>query len=116
MLTATTPSEWARHLVRGAYDLHVHVAPDVMRRRITDLQLARRCWDVGLAGFVLKAHYVSTAERAAVGNDVLGGEVQDLGAPTLNAAVGGMNPLAVEIAARKGARSLWTPTLDELNH
>ena len=116
MLSTITPSEWGRQIVRGAYDLHVHVAPDVMRRRISDLQLARRCWDVGLAGFVLKSHYVSTAERAAVVNEALGGEVRVLGALTLNAAVGGMNPLAVEIAAREGARILWMPTLDALNH
>ena len=104
MLTSTTPSEWARQLVRGAYDLHVHVAPDVMRRRITDIQLARRYWDAGLAGFVLKSHYVPTAERAAVVNEALGGEVRVLGALALNAAVGGMNPLAVEVAAREGTR------------
>jgi Family of unknown function (DUF6282) len=116
VLSTTTPSDWGRQIVRGAYDLHVHVAPDVMRRRISDLQLARRCWDVGLAGFVLKSHYVSTAERAAVVNEALGGEVRVLGALTLNAAVGGMNPLAVEIAAREGARILWMPTLDALNH
>src|SRR6266851_3202979 len=116
MLTATTPSEWARELVRGAYDLHVHVAPDVMVRRISDLQLTRRCWDVGLAGFVLKSHYVPTAERAAVVTEALGGEVHVLGALTLNASVGGMNPLAVEIAARGGARILWMPTLDAVNH
>jgi hypothetical protein len=116
VLNTTTPTAWARQLVRGAYDLHVHVAPDVMRRRITDLQLARRCWDVGLAGFVLKSHYVSTAERAAVVNEALGGEVRAIGALTLNAAVGGMNPLAVEIAAREGARILWMPTVDALNH
>lgn len=116
MLTATTPSGWARELVRGAYDLHVHVAPDVMGRRITDLQLARRCWDVGLAGFVLKSHYVSTAERAAVVNEALGGEVHVLGALTLNSSVGGLNPIAVEIAAREGARVLWMPTVDALNH
>ena len=106
MLTSTRPSEWGRRLVRGAYDLHVHVEPDVMRRRITDLQLARRCWDVGLAGFALKSHYVPTAERAAVLNEALGGEVRVLGALTLNASVGGMNPIAVEIAAREGARIL----------
>jgi len=116
VLSTTTPSEWGRQIVRDAYDLHVHVAPDVMRRRISDLQLARRCWDVGLAGFVLKSHYVSTAERAAVVNEALGGEVRVLGALTLNASVGGMNPLAVEIAAREGARILWMPTLDALNH
>jgi hypothetical protein len=116
VLSSTTPSEWARQLVSGAYDLHVHVAPDVMRRRVTDLQLARRCQDVGLAGFVLKSHYVSTAERAAVVNEAMADGVRVIGALTLNASVGGMNPLAVEIAAREGARILWMPTLDALNH
>lgn len=76
MLTISAPTEWARRTVRGAYDLHVHVEPDVMRRRLTDLQLARRCWDVGLAGFALKSHYVPTAERAAVVNEALNGAVQ----------------------------------------
>jgi Family of unknown function (DUF6282) len=116
VLTSTTPSEWARSLVRGAYDLHVHVAPDVMPRRVTDVQLARRCWDAGLAGFVLKSHYVPTAERAAVVNEALGGEVRVLGGLALNASVGGMNPLAVEIAAREGARIVWMPTVDAVNH
>ena len=126
MLNSTTPSEWARRLVRGAYDLHVHVEPDVMRRQVTDLQLARRCQDVGLAGFALKSHYVPTAERAAVLNEALNketgheemgqGGVRVIGALTLNASVGGLNPIAVEIAAREGARILWMPTLDAANH
>ena len=116
MLTASVPTEWARRAVRGAYDLHVHAEPDVIRRRVTDLQLARRCWDVGLAGFALKSHYVPTAERASVLNEALNGAVQVLGTLTLNAAVGGMNPLAVEIAAREGARIVWMPTLDAANH
>jgi hypothetical protein len=116
MLTSTTPTEQARLLVRGAYDLHVHVAPDVMRRRVTDLQLARRCGEVGLAGFALKSHYVPTAERAAVLNEALNGAVRVLGTLTLNASVGGLNPLAVEIAAREGARIVWLPTLDAANH
>jgi Family of unknown function (DUF6282) len=116
MRIPATPSEWARRLVAGAYDLHVHVAPDVMPRRVTDLQLGRRCWDVGLAGFALKSHYVPTAERAAVLNEALSGAVHVLGTLTLNAAVGGMNPLAVEIAAREGARIIWMPTLDAANH
>jgi len=116
MRIPATPSEWARRLVAGAYDLHVHVAPDVLPRRVTDLQLARRCWDVGLAGFALKSHYVPTAERAAVLNEALSGAVHVLGTLTLNAAVGGMNPLAVETAAREGARIVWMPTLDAANH
>ncbi len=30
MLSSTVPSEWARNLVRGAYDLHVHVPTTCM--------------------------------------------------------------------------------------
>ena len=116
MLSSTEPSAWARGLVRGAYDLHVHVEPDVMRRRVTDLELARRCAELGLAGFALKSHYVPTGERAAVLNEAMGGAVRVLGALTLNASVGGMNPLTVEIAAREGTRIVWLPTLDAANH
>ena len=105
------PSELARELVGGAYDLHVHVAPDVPPRRIDDRTLARRFAEVGLAGFALKSHYTSTAERAQVVS-ALEPEVQVLGTLTLNWAVGGMNALAVEIAAREGARIVWMPTVD----
>jgi hypothetical protein len=106
-----TPSDRARALVVGAYDLHVHIEPDVPPRRIDDVSLARRCADLGLAGFALKSHYTSTAERAQVVTGVVPG-VRVLGAITLNQAVGGMNALAVEIAAREGARIVWMPTVD----
>jgi hypothetical protein len=108
------PSERARALVAGGYDLHVHVAPDVMERRVDDLELARRCLRVGLAGFVLKSHYLPTAERAAVVRAAVPG-VDVLGAITLNGAVGGINPVAVEIAGREGARVVWLPTVDSRN-
>lgn len=108
------PSGRARELVAGAYDTHVHIEPDVMRRRIDDLSLARRCAGAGLAGFVLKSHYVPTAERAAVVRNAVPG-VDVRGAITLNAAVGGINPVAVEIAARSGATVVWLPTVDSAN-
>lgn len=114
MTTHPTPSERARELVRGAYDLHVHSGPDVMPRRIDDIDLARRFLQVGLAGYVIKSHYVPTAERAAVVRAAVPG-VQVLGSLTLNRAVGGLNPLAVEIAAREGARIVWLPTVDAAN-
>jgi hypothetical protein len=41
--------------------------------------------------------------------------IQALGAIVLNRAVGGMNPLAVEVAAREGARTVWLPTVDSVN-
>ncbi|HEX5688975.1 MAG TPA: DUF6282 family protein, partial [Roseiflexaceae bacterium] len=60
------PSDRARELLRDAYDLHVHINPDVIGRRISDVELAKRFAELGMAGFVLKSHYTSTAERAAV--------------------------------------------------
>ena len=111
---AVEPSARARELVRGAYDLHVHVEPDLAKRRIDDLGLARRFAEVGLAGFVLKSHYAPTAERAAVVRRAVPG-VDALGSITLNAGVGGLNAQAVEIAARSGARIVWLPTVDSEN-
>ena len=108
---APPPSERARALVEGGYDLHIHVAPDVPRRRIDDVSLARRFGELGLAGFALKSHYTSTAERAQIVSGVAPG-VRAIGTVTLNQAVGGMNALAVEIAAREGARIVWMPTVD----
>lgn len=108
------PTDKARRLVAGSYDLHVHVAPDVMRRNITDIDLARRHYEEGLAGFVLKSHYVPTAERASSVSQAVP-QVGVFGAITLNGSVGGMNPLAVEIAAREGARFVWMPTVDSSN-
>jgi len=113
-LPGIEPSARARELVRGAYDLHVHVEPDIATRRIDDLSLARRFAEVGLAGFVLKSHYVPTAERAAVVRAAVPG-VHVLGSITLNAGVGGLNAQAVEIAARGGARIVWLPTVDSEN-
>lgn len=108
------PSDRSRELVRGAYDVHIHVAPDVMRRRIDDVTLAERFAAVGLAGFVLKSHYAPTAERAAVVRRAAPGATA-LGAVTLNASVGGLNPIAVEIAGRGGAKVVWLPTVDSAN-
>ena len=113
-VAASSPSDRARELVRGAFDLHIHVDPDVVGRSVDDVTLAEQCRERGLAGFGLKSHYTSTAERARVVNRVVP-EVRAVGAITLNAAVGGLNPLAVEIAAREGARIVWLPTVDAVN-
>ncbi len=109
-----TPSEHARALVHGAVDYHVHIAPDFVARRITDVELAHRCLETGQAGFGLKSHYSSTAERAQVVAATVPGVVV-LGTITLNRSVGGLNALAVEVAARQGARIVWFPTVSAVN-
>ncbi|HLH70521.1 MAG TPA: DUF6282 family protein [Candidatus Dormibacteraeota bacterium] len=108
------PSAEAWAAIQGAIDLHVHVGPDVIRRRIDDVDLAREFRDHGLAGFVLKSHYMPTAERAAAVQRAVP-EVRALGAVALNHAVGGLNPAALEVSAQLGARIAWMPTVDAAN-
>src|SRR5689334_17179015 len=107
------PSERARELVRDGFDPYVHAAPDFAPRRITDLELARRCRELGLSGFGLTSHYTATAERAAVVNAAVGAPLAT-GSIVLNHAVGGLNATAVEVAARQGARIVWLPTVSAL--
>jgi len=110
----TLPTDAAWKAIEGAYDLQVHVAPDVIERRTDDIDLARDFLNRGLKGFVLKSHYVPTAERAQVVVRAVPG-ISAYGAVTLNHAVGGLNPVAVEIAGRSGARIVWMPTVDAAN-
>ncbi len=66
MSDVPTPSERARSLLRGAFDTHMHISPDVVERSIDDISFAREFERLGMDGFVLKSHYGSTAERASV--------------------------------------------------
>lgn len=107
-------SERAREVVKGGYDLHVHSGPDVMKRIGSDLEIARAFKAHQLAGYVIKHHYTETGGRAALAREAVP-EVKTMGSITLNAAVGGMNALAVEMAARDGISYVWFPTVDAVN-
>ncbi len=104
----------ARGLLRGAYDMHVHSGPDLMPRKFDDIGLAERTRASGMAGFVLKSHYVCTADRASLIRSLYP-DVKAYGAIVLNNAVGGLNPIAVDIAGRLGAKVVWLPTVDSAN-
>ena len=112
LLDAVSDRAW--DAIAGAYDLHVHVAPDLAPRRTDDLALARDFLARGLAGFVLKSHYAPTAERAKVVSAAVPG-IEAFGAVCLNHGVGGLNPVAVDIAGRSGAKMVWLPTVDSRN-
>ena len=102
--------------IEGGWDLQVHVAPDVIARRIDDLDLAGEFATHKLKGFVLKSHYVPTYERAkAVTKASAALGVTAYGAVTLNHSVGGLNPVALEIAGRSGNKIVWMPTVDAQN-
>jgi hypothetical protein len=107
-------SDDAWEAIRGAYDLQVHVAPDVIERRTDDIDLAKDFLARGLRGFILKSHYIPTAERAKVVSRAVPG-IAAFGALTLNHSIGGLNPVAVEIAGRSGCKLVWMPTVDAQN-
>ena len=85
--------------LQGAYDLQIHVGPDVIARRIDDIDCAKEFLPHGMKGFVLKSHYIQTGERAQVVTKAVPGS-KVFGAITLNHSVGGLNPVAVELAGR----------------
>ncbi|MGH9737662.1 MAG: DUF6282 family protein, partial [Candidatus Acidiferrales bacterium] len=109
---AITDAAW--QAIEGGYDLQVHVAPDVIARRVDDLDLAKEFLAHKLKGFVLKSHYAPTYERAKVVTKAVPG-IKAMGAITLNHSVGGLNPVALEIAGRSGNKIVWMPTVDAEN-
>jgi Family of unknown function (DUF6282) len=107
-------SDRAWKTLESAYDLQIHVGPDVIARRIDDIDCAREFLAYGLKGFVLKSHYIQTGERAQVVSKAVPGS-RVFGAVTLNHSVGGLNPVAVELAGRTGCKIVWMPTVDAKN-
>jgi hypothetical protein len=107
-------SDRAWKALEGAYDLQIHVGPDVIARRIDDIDCAKEFLAHGMKGFVLKSHYIQTGERAQVVTKAVPG-IRVFGAVTLNHSVGGLNPVAVELAGRTGCKIVWMPTVDAQN-
>ena len=111
---STPVSDRAWKALEGAYDLQIHVGPDVIARRIDDIDCAKEFLAHGMKGFVLKSHYIQTGERAQVVTKAVPGS-RVYGAVTLNHSVGGLNPVAVELAGRTGCKIVWMPTVDAQN-
>jgi hypothetical protein len=106
----------ARDLLKGAVDIHIHAAPDIVPRLLDDLALARAARDAGMAAIVLKSHHMLTADRAQLAQSLFP-ELRIFGGLALNfPACGGLNPEAVKVAIRMGAKIVWLPTLSAANH
>jgi hypothetical protein len=95
----------------GLIDTHIHTAPDVMPRSVDDLQAARDARAAGMRAILIKSHVTCTADRAAIAESAING-IRVFGGLALNEPVGGLNPGAVEVALRLGARAIWMPTHD----
>jgi hypothetical protein len=102
----------------GAVDLHCHFGPDAHRRRSVDaFEAAQEAADAGHRAIVLKSHDVPTATLAWAVQQHMVSNSRDqrtfdvFGGICCDDEVGGVNPAAVEVALRTGARIVWLPTL-----
>lgn len=104
--------------LEGAIDTHVHTAPDIRERKLTDYQLLKAGVSCKARGVVIKSHHLPTVARAAAMNEVcqdIYGDTthfQLFGGITLNRYVGGLNPWAVETALAMNGKVVWLPTFD----
>ena len=71
---------------------------------------------VGARAIVLKTHQGTTMDRAYLcnrHNEIVHGKTNNFtmfGSITLNKVVGGINPKAVDVALKLGAKVVWLPT------
>lgn len=101
--------------IDGAYDLHVHSSPDLFPRIADDVGMVADAASKGFAGVVMKNHFEGTGSRAQLAGQAVTG-MKVYGGLVLNRYVGGLNPHAVEVALKMGARIIWMPTLDSACH
>jgi len=104
--------------LRGIVDLHVHCNPDSAPPRRTDIfEIAQLFQKEGIRAYVIKSHFLPTAQLAYAMNKAIPG-VKAFGGITLNRSVGGINPIAVEhfgMVTGNYARIVWMPTQDAEN-
>jgi len=101
--------------ISGAFDLHIHTAPDIRERCVDDIEAARQAKEAGMAGILLKSHHFITSDRAKIAEKIIQ-RIKVYGALTLNYSVGGLNIFAVEDALKLGAEEIFMPTTSALNH
>jgi hypothetical protein len=99
----------AHELLEGAIDFHIHTGPDVFPRLLNDVEVAKQAKEAKMKAVLLKSHVTSTADRAQIASQVADFPV--FGGIALNVPVGGVNPQAVEMAFRMGAKEVWMPTI-----
>ena len=101
--------------LKGMYDLHVHAAPSIIRRRLTSIEVLKLASSEGMAGVLLLDHTHNTTMVATVLNE-MGYETKMFGTIMLNEAVGGLNPSVVESALQLGTKQIQMPTYSSRSH
>lgn len=104
--------EFVREVLRDAIDLHVHVAPEWMPRRQDFLEVAEDARDAGMRALAYKPLGSFPTVGLAYAAKKFVPEVEVLGGIVLDYPVGGLNPHAVKMAIKMGAKIVWMPVMD----
>ena len=104
-----------KEILQGAVEIHAHSAPDTFPRLFDHVEFAKQARDYGFKGVVIKSQTMGSADRVPFIKQLVPG-IDIFGGLVLNYAVGGLNPFAVEAAIGFGARIVWMPTGDAMNH
>lgn len=105
-------------ILENAVDLHTHPGPSPLPRRVGIADLARDAAVSGFRAIVVKSHHHSmqTDVVALRKCGALPEDIDVFGGIACNRTVGGLNPDAVELALRMGAKVVWMPTIASTAH
>jgi hypothetical protein len=104
-------------LLVGAVDLHCHSGPAAMPRILDHHEAMLDCAAAGFRALVYKDHFYPGMAHAILLEKLFPDTgVRLFSGIVLNNAVGGINPHAVDHAAKLGAKIVWMPTLSAENH
>ena len=104
-------------VLEGAIDMHCHSGPSPFPRRMDHVEAARMADSAGMRAIVVKSHHHPTVmDIRAMAPHLAGIRTQVFGSIALNSMVGGLNPSAVDLALKMGAKVVWFPTISARRH
>lgn len=106
------------HLLVGAMDLHAHLGPSVIPRKLDVVEALIEAKEAGMIGIVSKDHQFPTVAHAEIAQKHFGQDaaIKVYSGIALNNEVGGLNVYALETAINMGIKMVWMPTISTENH
>ncbi len=104
----------AGRILRGSIDMHVHCKPDLVPRRQDAIETVLSAKERGMRGLVIKHPCYPTMPLADLTSKLIP-DITVFGGICLEYECGGLNPYAVETAAKLGAKVVWMPTFSATN-
>lgn len=104
-------------LMQGSIDMHIHPDPEPFpfwKRRMEADETALAAQEYGMKAIVIKSCWYPTAPIAQIAQK-RAPNVLVFGSLVLDSAIGGLNPIAVDISARLGAKVIWMPVISTAN-